>query len=109
MSFDKTIKHIKPSGMVVGMKAGKLFASSLQEEIQDVRSGDLLLVFTDGISETMNRQGEEYGFERLEELLLQHGTRSPDEVLDRILDSVRSFRGGVDTQDDMTMMALEVE
>ena len=95
--------------MVVGMKAGKLFASSLQEEVQDVHSGDLLLVFTDGVSETMNRQGEEYGFERLEELLLQHGERSPDEVLDRILDSVRSFRGGTDTQDDMTLMALEVE
>ena len=106
---DKSIKHIKPSGMVVGMKAGRIFASSVQEEVQEVRSGDLLLVFTDGISETMNRQGEEYGFERIEELLLQHGSRHPEEILDRILDSVRGFRGGTETQDDMTLMAMEVE
>ena len=56
----------------------------------------------------MNRQGEEYGFERIAELLKHHGDRSAEEILDRILDSVRGFRGGTETQDDMTMMALEI-
>ena len=39
---DKTITEIKPPGMVVGMKAGRMFGSSLREEVQHVRSGDLL-------------------------------------------------------------------
>ena len=47
---------------------------------------EIYLIFTDGVSETMNRQGEEYGFERIAELLKHHGDRSAEEILDRILD-----------------------
>lgn len=106
---DRQIKSIKPNGMVLGMRAGKLFRGSITQETTTVRSGDIFLIYTDGLTETMNRQGEEYGTDRLQEVLLQHGDLDLDHLLDRITDSVRSFRGGGEVQDDITLLALAVD
>ena len=107
--YEKTLSDINPPGMVVGMKAGKLFAQVAKEEVLQVQSGDLFLLYTDGITETMNRQGEEYGVELLQELIQRHATDDLEMLLDRILDSVRGFRGGTDTQDDITLLGLIVD
>ena len=103
------LSEIKPGGMVVGMKAGDIFHRVLQEEVTEVRSGDLFLTYTDGVTETMNRQQEEYGEERLQETLRTHASLEVDDLLDRILDSVRSFAGGGDPQDDVTLLGLRVD
>jgi len=106
----KEISEIKPGGMVVGMKSGPLFAKACQEETTQLRPGDLFLVYTDGVTETMNRQGEEYDVERLQELIQTHGSEHESEhLLDRILDSLRGFRGGKPVDDDITLLALDVD
>ena len=103
------IEEISPRGMVVGMKGGPLFAKATVNERTDLHPGDRMLIYTDGLTETMNRQDEEYGTERLNELLIQHGTLDLEQLLDRILDSVRGFRGGGEPQDDLTLLALGVD
>ena len=103
------MSEIKPSGMVVGMKAGEIFHRVLQEEVTEVRSGDIFLTYTDGVTETMNRQQEEYGEERLQETLRAHAALEVDDLLERILDSIRSFSGGGDPQDDITLLGLRVD
>ena len=104
------MEEINPNGMVVGMKGGAIFGKTLQEETVEVRSGDIFMVYTDGVTETMNRQGEEYEPERLKQLIRAHaGTFDLEHLCDRIMDSVRSFRGSVPADDDMTLLALEVE
>lgn len=102
--------EINPGGMVVGMKSGPLFRQSIQEEIVQLRSGDVFIVYTDGITETMNRQGEEYDAERLRELIVTHGADEElERLLDRILDSIRSFRGSTPADDDITLLGLTVD
>ncbi|MDA3959852.1 MAG: PP2C family protein-serine/threonine phosphatase, partial [Planctomycetota bacterium] len=104
------LSEINPAGMVVGMKSGPLFQQAVQEEVTQLRSGDIFLIYTDGITETMNRQGEEYDTERLFELIKTHGpTVGVEGMLDRILDSIRSFRGSAPADDDITMLALAVD
>lgn len=105
----RTCRDIMPPGMVVGMKTGELFANLLKEEVTPLQSGDLILLFTDGVTETMNRQGEEYGRDRLQEVLLQHGSGDLGTLLDRILDSIRTFRGRTQAKDDITILALAVD
>lgn len=105
----KQVAEINPPGMVVGMKAGPLFEKVVKEEVTRVESGDIFLLYTDGITETMNRQGEEYGTDLLKELLDKHADQDLDRLLDRILDSVRGFRGGQEAQDDMTLLAMLVK
>ncbi|MFW5828792.1 MAG: PP2C family protein-serine/threonine phosphatase [Planctomycetota bacterium] len=106
------LNEIKPPGMVLGMKQGSVFCESLLEEVTELRSGDVFLLFTDGVTEAMNRQGEEYGMERLREVLTNHAVHAPHDpghMLDRVLDSVRHFRGGTDNLDDMALLALTVD
>ena len=103
------LTEIKPRGMVVGMKKGEVFRQSLSEEITQVQAGDVFLVYTDGITETMNRQKVEYGTELLAEVVRRHAEAGPDTLLDRIMDSVRQFRGGSTADDDATLLAMAVE
>ena len=103
------IEELSPRGMVVGMKSGPIFKKATINERTELNSGDRLLIYTDGLTETMNRQDEEYGTERLSELLTQHGKLDLEQLLDRILDSIRGFRGGGEPQDDMTLLALGVD
>lgn len=103
------LTEIKPKGMVVGMKAGATFSSSLEEQAIAVESGDLLLIYTDGITETMNRQQVEYGVELLKEVVRKHAKNGPDALVNVIMDSVRQFRGGGSSTDDSTLLALAVD
>ena len=103
------LTEIKPRGMVVGMKKGAIFRQSLSEEVTQVQAGDVFLVYTDGITETMNRQKVEYGTELLMEVVRRHAEAGPDTLLDRIMDSVRQFRGGSTADDDATLLAMTVE
>lgn len=105
----REMREIKPPGMVVGMKSGPVFHQSLKTETSSLRSGDFFLLYTDGINETMNRQGDEYGIERLRHVIEDHGALDIEHVLDRIMDSVRQFRGGGESEDDTTLLGLAVE
>ncbi len=101
--------EIKPRGMVVGMKSGAIFRQSLEEEITRLESGDLFLLYTDGITETMNMQGDEFGTDRLSDILRQFSVDGPEAVVEQIMDRLRHFRGPRPAADDATMVALLVE
>ncbi len=101
--------EVKPKGMVVGMKAGPLFRASIDEEVSQLEAGDVFLLYTDGITETMNLQQEEFGPERLNEVLRQFASDGPETLVDQIMGRMRHFRGPQPASDDATMVALLVE
>ena len=101
--------EIKPKGMVVGMKSGAIFRQSLEEEVTSIDPGDVFLLYTDGITETMNLQHEEFGPERLSEIVKQFAGDGPDVLVDQIMDRIRHFRGPRPPSDDATMIAMLVE
>jgi phosphoserine phosphatase RsbU/P len=105
----RALEEIKPKGMVVGMKKGPLFRKSMEEHVTEVASGDVFLVYTDGITECMNRQQSEYGLELLFEVVRKHASAGADQLLERIMESVRQFRGGTVASDDSTLLALVVD
>src|SRR5258708_26977328 len=71
--------------------------------------GDVLIAYTDGITEVQDRQGELWGQERFEQLLSSCGCGLPKEIMERILDEVSGFAGGQPQRDDMTLLVLKVE
>lgn len=103
------LSEIKPPGMVVGMKAGQVFRDSLQTETTQVRSGDLFLLYTDGVTEMTNSQGEEFETERLGEIVRQFAPTGPEALLTQVMDRVRHFRGTKPVADDVTLLALAVD
>jgi serine phosphatase RsbU (regulator of sigma subunit) len=103
---------LTPSGMVVGLRipgAAEKFADLLEEETIDLRVGDVVVFYTDGISEAMNTGSDLFGEPRLNRIIEEHGHLSSGELRERILREIEAFVGGADQHDDMTMILLKVE
>jgi sigma-B regulation protein RsbU (phosphoserine phosphatase) len=68
--------------------------------------GDLLFLFTDGITEALDREGQLYSDERLTQALRGQGMRSPREATEAVLGEVQNFADGAEPADDITVLAL---
>jgi len=107
----RSVRILAPDGLVLGLKIdnGEVFERLLQEEQLPLGSGDLFVLFTDGMSEAMNPLDECFGEGRLAELIAQHGDLPSEELRERILREIRAFVGTAPQHDDMTMLLLKVE
>jgi sigma-B regulation protein RsbU (phosphoserine phosphatase) len=72
-----------------------------------LQSGDVVLAYTDGVTEALNRSGEEWGIEGLIQAAKACREESAEEVVRSILDALDDFSGGIQT-DDATVAALRV-
>jgi sigma-B regulation protein RsbU (phosphoserine phosphatase) len=103
---------LTPSGMVLGLRiegAAEKFADLLEEECVDLGVGDVIVLYTDGISEAMNADSDLFGEERLSQIVEEHGHLDSSELRERILREIEAFVGDADQHDDMTMILLKVE
>jgi sigma-B regulation protein RsbU (phosphoserine phosphatase) len=103
---------LAPDGLVVGLKVdedGALFESLLQEVTLPLEPGDLVVLFTDGISEAMNEAYDCFGEARLGAIVERDGALTSDGLRGRILDEVRAFAAGAPQHDDMTLILMKVE
>ena len=70
--------------------------------------GDMIVLHSDGIYETLSASEETYGMERLEQVIRTHGTGSAEELRDAILANVATFRGNVEQADDVTLVVCRM-
>jgi sigma-B regulation protein RsbU (phosphoserine phosphatase) len=100
-----------PDGLVVGLQIddGTLFDSILKEQTIRIEPGDLIVWFTDGISETMNEAFDCFGEDRLAHVVEQYAHLPFDQLRSYILAELRAFAGGADQHDDMTMILMKIE
>ncbi len=100
-----------PDGLVVGLQIddGTLFDTLLQEQTISLAPGDLVVWFTDGISETMNEAFDCFGEERLAQVVEQYAHLPFDQLRSYILAELRAFASGADQHDDMTMILMKIE
>ena len=106
------VKTLTPDGMVVGLRipgAAEKFDALLEEERIDLSVGDVVVFYTDGITEAMNTDSDLFGENRLGRIVEEHGHLDSAELRERILREIESFVGGADQHDDMTMILLKVE
>ena len=79
-----------------------------QETNIELKSGDKIMFYTDGIVEAMNAKEEMFGFERLLEIMQQAGDKDATTLLNETIDSVNAFAGNVAQHDDLTIIVLGV-
>jgi serine phosphatase RsbU (regulator of sigma subunit) len=97
--------HLKPTSIPVGIGTDTKFLSTMfQLEI-----GDVLVAYTDGITEAENRHGEFWGQRRLETALRSYSRKPPAQIIQGILDQVSTFVNGSPQHDDMTMVVMRVQ
>ena len=90
---------------VNGTVVGAFPFSEYDESRVQLRPGDLLVCYTDGVTEPENEYGEMFGEERLMDLLVRNGQPSArNEIIQMVLDGVRQWTASEELQDDMTLL-----
>ncbi|MDW8306110.1 MAG: SpoIIE family protein phosphatase [Leptospiraceae bacterium] len=70
--------------------------------------GDIIVLYTDGVVEAINDAQEEFGLERLKELVAQYSSRSAEDIVKEIYKHVRDFTGNEGLYDDFTLMVIKI-
>ncbi|MDP4115979.1 MAG: SpoIIE family protein phosphatase [Bacteroidota bacterium] len=103
---DGKITYLKKGGIILGVM--KTFTPYLSETIQ-LEKDDVIVLFTDGITEAKNINDDEFSDEKLETLALNLSGFSPDRILEYIKESVQEFSVGTHQSDDITLMVLKLK
>jgi sigma-B regulation protein RsbU (phosphoserine phosphatase) len=86
-----------------GMAVGLFPDFSYEQSVIQLQTGDLLMAFTDGVTEAENKQGEQFGEERLIDLLILHRDKPLADIVRIVTNAVTDW-GGDDSQDDTTIL-----
>jgi serine phosphatase RsbU (regulator of sigma subunit) len=101
-------EQILPDGMALGLDRGSLFRNSLEEFTHVLEPGDLFLFFTDGVTEAMNQEGEEFSLSRVSRLLEDSNLDFEVGAFVALLrDNLEAFTGDSPQHDDVTFVALQ--
>jgi len=101
------IEKIAPAGAAMGLLDPVTFRQSLRPFEGMISSGNVILLYTDGITEAQNKDGEEFGYQRIEQLLLKHASESAQNIYNIIINAVEEFAANQAQHDDITMLILK--
>ena len=76
---------------------------------ETMQPGDVLLLYTDGITDALTAHNEEFGLERLYKVLLEHADKSSQEIVSAVMKAVDVFAGDEPPFDDQTLLVLKRE
>lgn len=100
---------VQPKGLAIGLTPGPAFGRTVEEAVINLRIGDVLVFYTDGFSEAMNRRKELYGDDRLARKVADFGQRSASEILRFVAEDVHHFaESAASRHDDMTMLVVKL-
>jgi len=97
------VQELDARGIILGAVVDNTY---LEERELDVQPGDLLVFYSDGVTEAMNAARELFGEDRLQEVLAANGRGSAQEVLEGIVDAVRDHAGNTQQSDDLTLFVV---
>ncbi|MCG8608278.1 SpoIIE family protein phosphatase [bacterium] len=103
--------YLNPKGFPIGIQLPQkdLFRRSIQSETIELAKDDILLVYTDGITEAMNPERVLFGEERLLQTMREHGHLEVNEFVENLKNSIYSFTEGNPQYDDISLVAIKEE
>jgi sigma-B regulation protein RsbU (phosphoserine phosphatase) len=99
------VRRLEVGGPIVGL----FEAAKFEEETVQLSPGDVLFVFSDGVSEALSVDGEEYGEARIIATAGRHPGATPGDLLQAMFGDVRAFTKGAPQSDDITALVLRYE
>jgi sigma-B regulation protein RsbU (phosphoserine phosphatase) len=102
------VEVIQSRGIGLGVARNGMFESTLEEVQRTLDSGDVLVFYTDGLTEAMNDSKQLYGLERLSQILLKNKDGSTGEIKDAIFHDLEQFLNKKLPQDDVTLVLLKI-
>ncbi len=101
------IEVLEPPGLAAGIDEGPVFKRAVKDYRFRMESGDILVLYTDGIIESENSEGDEFGIDRLCRLVAENSERSSQDLVNFITAEVSRFSAGMSQIDDITLIAIE--
>lgn len=103
LAHGSQVKHLQATGLILGAMSEILF----HRASASFEPGAVLLMYSDGVLERRNGDGEEFGMSRLEELLIQHQQKSAPMILEAIYETIFAFGDRTKWQDDVTAVVIK--
>ncbi len=100
----QTFSHLDGVGLVLGVDSSFVFNNSTTPPCQ---TGDIIVIGTDGINETRNKDEENFGHKRLEKIIRDHAQDSANVIQNAIVNQVALFRGNRAQEDDITLVIVK--
>lgn len=97
-------RELDADGIILGVTKEIVF----EEKCIVLRQGDLVLLYTDGITEAQNPEGKFFGVDRLAQLFATQSSNSPQEIINKILKDLQTFCSNSSFTDDVSMVVLKV-
>lgn len=104
---ESRVHYLEDSGLGLGILRDEQFSQFVEVSRMHYEAGDILLLYTDGITEAKNHANEEFGFARLKEYLEQNAHRSVFEIEAGLIDDLLDFCGDHPPGDDITMLIVK--
>lgn len=105
---DEAAQPLKSSGMALGMVSEELFDEVMEDASFKMNSGDVLVLYTDGLTEAANPEGGEFTAKKLAQTISTLCSRNANDLNDEIIKSVESFMGpGNKYGDDLTLLTVK--
>ncbi len=101
------IEIVKPPGMAVGIDSGVAFNKSTLDFSLPLAAGDCLVLYTDGVTEALDRAGDEFGVAAMKRAIQASAPEGAAAVVRRVAEEVRAFVGDYAQHDDITLIAIK--
>jgi len=102
----QSVTPIKSPGMVLGIDSGNVFDRITNDFAVPLERDDCLILYTDGVTEALNTEGDEFGLERTTESVRASASNGAQAIVRRVIDDVRNFAGSQPQNDDITLIAI---
>ena len=102
----QNVTPLKTPGMVVGIDSGDVFDRLTTDVAVPLERNDCILLYTDGITEALDNEGNEFGLERTIGSVQSSAIEGAQAIVTRLIDDLRNFVGSTPQNDDITMIAI---
>ena len=103
------VKEISPKGIAIGLDKGLIFNRTLEESEIEINTNDIFVFYTDGYSEAMDKKRNEFGEQRLIDIVNRNRHLQAGAIIAQIQKAITEFTGDVPQHDDMTMVIVKIK
>jgi sigma-B regulation protein RsbU (phosphoserine phosphatase) len=102
----KTVSRVNPPGMALGIDSGGVFNRVTSDFPLTLEPNDCLILYTDGVTEALDREGTEFGMDNVIRSVLASASQGAAAIVTKLTDDLRDFVGNHPQQDDITLIVI---
>jgi sigma-B regulation protein RsbU (phosphoserine phosphatase) len=103
---DQSVSKINPPGMALGIDSGGVFNRVTNDFSLTLETDDCLVLYTDGVTEALDSQGEEFGMANVIKAIQASASEGAAGIITRLTDDLRAFVGNHPQHDDITLIVI---